>query len=61
MSKHIKTKEGLQELLKRYKEHNASNNWINVINYCIEQNVYLDNFDYRITPFRLRRLWKGLK
>jgi len=60
MSKHIETKEGLKELLKRYEEHNAPEYWVIVVKQCIEQNLAMDETDYNLTSRNLRKLWRGL-
>jgi len=60
MSKHIKTKKGLEELLKRYEQHNAPEIWIIVIKKCIEQNISMDEVDYKLSSRNLKKLWKGL-
>ena len=59
--KHIETKKGLQTLLKRYKEANASSEWILTIEGCLKYNLAMDETDYENTPKELRQHWKGLK
>lgn len=59
--KHIETKRGLQILLKRYKEANAPQYWIDVIEGCIKEDLAMDEIDYENTPEELKPLWKGLK
>lgn len=61
MQKHIETKRGLQELLRRYKEANASGYWIQVIEGCIKEGLAMDETDYANTPNLLRKLWRGLR
>jgi hypothetical protein len=57
----IETKKGLQELLRRYKEVNASGYWIQVIEGCIKDGLAMDETDYENTPNSLRKLWRGLQ
>ena len=57
----IKTIKGLQELLKRYAVAKANSEWLNTIKGCIENNLAMDELDYKNTPKELRLLWKGLK
>ena len=59
--KHIETTQGLKTLLKRYKEANAPEYWILVIEGCIREDLAMDEDDYDNTPKELRKLWKGLK
>ena len=59
--KHIETKRGLQILLKRYKEANAPQYWMDVIEDCIKEDLAMDEVDYENTPEELKPLWKGLK
>ena len=61
MEKRIETKKGLKELLKRYEEAKASNEWLNTIKGCIEEGLAMDEIDYENTPEELRKLWRGLK
>ena len=67
----IKSKAGLEELLKRYREAGVDDNtkdidgdkgfFITTIMGCIENGYAMDEVDYTNTPFELRKLWKGLK
>lgn len=67
----IKSKAGLEELLKRYREAGVDDNtkdingdkgfFITTILGCINKGYSLDEIDYTKTPFELRPLWKGLK
>ena len=59
--KHIKTKKGLQTLLKRYEEAGASEYWLRVVSQCIEQDLAMDEDDYENTEPELRKCWRGLK
>lgn len=59
--KHIETKKGLQELLRRYKEAGETGYWIKTIEECIEEELAMDEVDYENTPKELRPLWRGLK
>lgn len=68
--KTIKTKVGLQELLRRYQLAGVTDdtenlqgekgNFITNIRKCIERGDSMDEIDYTQTPFELRHLWKGL-
>lgn len=58
---YIKTKRGLKKLLERYIEANASEEWIQTIKGCIDEDLPMDEVDYENTPVELRKLWKGLK
>ena len=67
----IKSKAGLEELLKRYRDAGVDDNtkdidgdkgfFITTIMGCIENGYAMDEVDYIHTPFELRKLWKGLK
>ena len=61
MEKHIETSKGLKELLKRYEEANASEEWLNTIKGCIKEGLAMDEDDYANTPKELKPLWRGLK
>lgn len=67
----IKTKKGLEELLRRYQENGVDDNtkdingdrgfFISTIMNCIKNEYAMDEIDYTKTPFELRHLWKGLQ
>jgi hypothetical protein len=59
--KHIETKKGLKELLRRYEEAGADEYWLMTIRGCIEEDLAMDEIDYENTPKELRKLWRGLK
>lgn len=59
--KHIETKKGLKELLRRYEESGADEYWLMTIRGCIEEDLAMDETDYENTPKELRKLWRGLK
>lgn len=66
MSHVIQTKKGLETLLKRYLEVGVTDQsyddmWIATIKGCIEENLAMDEVDYKNTPAELKALWKGLK
>lgn len=61
MGKHIATKEGLQELLRRYQEAGADVMWLNTIQFCIIENLAMDEVIYKKSPTKLRKLWEGLQ
>ena len=57
----IETNKGLKELLKRYEEAKASEEWLNTIRGCIKEGLAMDEIDYENTPKELKPLWRGLK
>lgn len=64
--KRIESKEGLKELLKRYKKAGVKDSkngdeWIKTIKVCIKDNLAMDELDYANTPENLKKLWIGLK
>ena len=59
--KRIETTKGLQTLLKRYEEANASEYWLNVVKGCIAEGLAMDEDDYNNTPQELKPLWNRLK
>lgn len=64
--KRIESKEGLEELLKRYKKAGVKDSkngdcWIKTIKGCIKDNLAMDETDYNNTSEDLKKLWKGLK
>lgn len=69
--KAIKSKAGLEELLRRYRLAGVDDNtkdingdkgfFITTIMGCIKNEYAMDEIDYTNTPFELRKLWKGLK
>ena len=61
MEKRIETNKGLKELLKRYEEAKASEEWLNTIGGCIKEGLAMDEIDYENTPKELKPLWRGLK
>jgi hypothetical protein len=67
MARHIESKKGLRELLKRMENEKGTSkipdyeNWIKVIEGCIEENLAMDEVDYENFPPQLRKLWRGLK
>lgn len=61
LSKHIQTKKGLQELLRRYENAGAEQYWLDVIKGCIKDNLAMDEIDYDNTSTELRKLWRGLE
>ena len=61
MEKRIKTTKGLKELLQRYEEAKANEEWLKTIRGCIEEGLAMDEVDYENTPKELKPLWKGLK
>ena len=61
MEKRIETTKGLKELLKRYEEAKANEEWLQTIRGCIEEGLAMDEIDYTNTPKELKPLWKGLK
>ena len=61
MEKRIETNKGLKELLKRYEEAKASEEWLNTIRGCIKEGLAMDEVDYANTPKELKPLWKELK
>ena len=69
---YIKTKKGLETLLKRYQEAEVTDQtkdasggyeakWISTIKGCIEEGLAMDEVDWENTPVELRPLWRGLK
>jgi hypothetical protein len=58
---HIKTKKGLQELLRRYEEAKAPEEDKKVIEGCIKEGLAMDETDFENAEPRLRKLWKGLQ
>ena len=61
MEKRIETNKGLKELLKRYEEVKASDEWLQTIRGCIKEGLAMDEIDYTNTPKELKPLWKGLR
>ena len=61
MDKRIETTKGLKELLKRYEEAKASEEWLETIRGCINEGLAMDGVDFENTPKELKPLWKGLK
>ena len=61
MEKRIETNKGLKELLKRYEEAKASEEWLKTIRGCINESLAMDEVDYANTPKELKPLRKGLK
>ena len=61
MEKRIETTKGLKELLKRYEEAKASDEWLKTIRSCINEGLAMDAVDYENTPKELKPLWRGLK
>ena len=61
MEKRIETNKELKELLKRYEEAKASEEWLNTIRGCIKEGLAMDEIDYENTPKELKPLWRGLK
>ena len=61
MEKRIETTKGLKELLKRYEEVKASDEWLQTIRGCIKEGLAMDEIDYTNTPKELKPLWKGLR
>ena len=61
MEKRIETAKGLKELLKRYEEAKASEEWLKTIKGCINEGLAMDEIDYTNTPKELKPLWKGLE
>lgn len=67
MAKHIESKTGLKELLKRMEDtKGASKNkdydyWHTCVAQCIEEGLAMDETDYENAPEWFRKLWKGLK
>ena len=57
----IRTKKGLEELLKRYQEAGAAKEEIETIKGCIAEGYAMDEVDFENAEPKLRRLWKGLK
>ena len=61
MEKRIETNKGLKELLKRYEEAKANEEWLQTIRGYIEEGLAMDEIDYTNTPKELKPLWRGLK
>ena len=70
--KEIRTKKGLETLLKRYQQAGVTDEtmdkdncyqaqWITTIKGCIKEGLAMDETDWENTPQELRPLWRGLK
>lgn len=57
----IETKDGLRNLLGRYRKAKADREWILTIEGCLKEGLPMDELDYRNTPRELKPLWRGLR
>lgn len=66
MARHIETKKGLRDLLKRMESLDKENledyeYWHTCVVQCIEEGLAMDETDYENAPRWFRTLWGGLK